>query len=253
MNKKTSILNLSIFILIASVSSYLLLFLPVPRQIGLTFRNTLYILPVIFLLGYIGTVIQNRLFKAFAFGLLFAAFLMPLSGLWNSGLSSQYIFGGSIPWSDGFTLQLNTLRFLYGQAMGQSSALRPISVVFFASILRLTNNNFIFLTSLMIIISTLCVLLCTDLLGRKLGPVAAAFFYTNAFFYLRGHQGEYMTEIYGFIVGMLSCYFLMSGFFSKKNWQIISGFVLMSLALNGRPGPMFIFATAGLWYFFISD
>lgn len=251
MNKKTSILNLSIFILIASVSSYLLLFFPVPRQIGLTFRNTLYILPVIFLLGYIGTVIQNRLFKAFAFGLLFAAFLMPLSGLWNSGLSSQYIFGGSIPWSDGFTLQLNTLRFLYGQSMGQSSALRPISVVFFASILRLTNNNFIFLTSLIIIISTLCVLLCTDLLGKRLGPVAAAFFYTNAFFYLRGHQGEYMTEIYGFMVGMLSCYFLMSGFFSKKNWQIISGFALMSLALNGRPGPMFIFATAGLWYFFI--
>ncbi len=240
-----------LFFLIVILSSYGLLFLPVPRQIGLIFRNTLYVFPLLLLLVYVSCVIRNRWVRPVAYGILFMVFLMPLSGVWNSGISWQYGLGGAVPWSDGFTLQMNTLRFLYGQTMGQSSALRPISPVFYASILRLTDNNFRFLFALLLVLAALCVLLCTDLIGKKAGPAAAAFFYANAFFYFREHQGEYMTEVYGFLAGMLSCYFLLSGIFDRKNGRVSAGFFLTSLALNGRPGPMFILMTAGLWYFFV--
>ncbi len=250
-NNKPNFISSFIFLVLVVFSVVRLLVLPLPRQIGLTFRNTLYVFPVILLLVYTACAIRRSWLKSVVFGLLFAIFLMPLSGVWNSGISWQYALGGTIPWSDGFTLQLNTLRFLYGQQMGQTTALRTISTVFYASILRLTDNNFHLLFAIMVILIALSVLLCTNLIGKKIGPVAGAFFYANAFFYFREHQGEYMTEVYGFLVGMLACYFLLSGIFDRRNTRILAGFALLSLALNARPGPMFILMTAGLWYFFI--
>lgn len=236
-----------IFCLISVFSTILLLFVPIPRQIGLIFRNTLYILPVVFLFPFLSTYIKNQVIRSILFGILFLFFLFPLSGLWNSGLSGQYTLGGVIPWSDAFTLHMNTLRFLYGQFMGQSTALRPISPVFYASILKISDNNFILLSVITTILCSITVLLSTNLIGKKIGPVAAAFFYTNAFFYIRWHEGEFMTEIYGFFTGMLACYFLISGITRKKNWETIFGLTLFSLALNARPGPMFVLIFAGLW------
>ena len=249
--KRNNWINALIFCLIAVILTFLVLFNPIPRQIGLIFRNTLYILPVVFLVSFVSTLVRNPYIRSILFGFLFLIFLLPLSGLWNSGLSGQYSFGGVIPWSDAFTLQMNTLRFLYGQFMGQSTALRPISPVFYASILKLSDNNFILLSVLTTILCSGTVLLCTNLLGKKIGPVTAAFFYTNAFFYIRWHEGEFMTELYGFFTGMLACYFLISGILNKKNWETVFGLTLFSLALNARPGPMFVLIFAGAWFILI--
>lgn len=249
--KRNNISSILIFCGISVISTYLLLFVPISRQIGLIFRNTLYILPVVFLFPFISTLVRNTYIRAILFGFLFLIFLLPLSGLWNSGLSGQYSLGGVIPWSDAFTLHMNTLRFLYGQFMGQSTALRPISPVFYASILKLSDNNFILLSVVITILCSITVLSCTNLLGKKFGPVVAAFFYTNAFFYIRWHEGELMTELYGFFTGMLACYFLLSGILCKKNWEIIFGLSLFSLALNARPGPMFVLLFAGAWFLLV--
>ncbi len=149
------------------------------RQIGLTFRNTLYFYLSFFCLVYIGTVIQNRLFKAFAFGLLFAAFLMPLSDCGIRSFQSVY-FWRLHPMVGWFYIAIEHTPISYGQAMGQSSALAQSRLVF-SHLLRLTNNNFNFLTSLMIL-SVLYAFCCALIyLAEKLGPVAELFLYQRNF------------------------------------------------------------------------
>ena len=87
--------------------------------------------------------IQSPFLKRIGYAFLIAFFFILFSGLLNSGTSDQYILGGTIPWSDAFTNHINALRFLYGGEMGQSTALRPISAVFYDLILYISGNNFL--------------------------------------------------------------------------------------------------------------
>ncbi|HQF79215.1 MAG TPA: hypothetical protein PLD11_00245 [Flexilinea sp.] len=249
--KKEKFIAFPLFLILAIAAIWVTLFKPIPRQIGLIFRQEIYILPLIFLLALLPSIQKSAAWQAVCYAVLFTVCLLPLSGLWNSGISDQYIFGSSIPWSDAFTHHLNTLRFLYGQTMGQSTAVRPLSVSFYSFILYITNNNFIILMSSLAVLSAFVMLINFRLIGIHIGPVAAAFFFTNAFFFIRKFLGIYMTEPYAFIIGLLACYFLLNGIFKKQNGQILLGFCLFSLAMNARPGPMFTIPLIGLWYFFI--
>ncbi len=226
------------------------LFVPADRNIGLIFRQKLFILPVVFLLAFAAAAVKNRYLKAVIYPLLFGVFLLPLMGLWNSGSSSQYIFAGTIPWSDAFIHHLNTLRFLFGGTMEQSSAIRPLALTFNALILYLTNNNGFVLYGLTAMLIAASVLINLPLIAAQFGPAAAALFFTNAFFFIRPYLGSFMTEPYGFAVGMLSCFLLVRGMLSRKPVLIITGFLALSLALNIRPSAMFVLATSGIWFFF---
>ncbi|GEM_PF-976028 len=240
-----------LFLLLAILLTWLLLVSPRHRNLGLFFRYKIYVLPVVMLAAFFAVRTTNQLLKSILYALLFGIFLLPLSGFWNSGSSSQYIFSGTIPWSDAFLHHLNTMRFLFGGTMDQASAVRPLPLIFNALVLWLSENNYFLLYALLTVLSALGVLLNLNWIGKQIGSVAAAFFAANAFFFIRAYIGSYMTESYGFFVGMLSCYFLLRGIFEQRPLLVILGFLSLSLALNIRPGPMFVLGTGGLWFFFI--
>ena len=61
-----------LFALLCAVSGYFILFLPLPRQLGLTFRNTLYVFPLIFLTGLVYGLMKDVYAKLFTLGILFS-------------------------------------------------------------------------------------------------------------------------------------------------------------------------------------
>ena len=230
---------------------YGILFFPIPRQIGLTFRNTLYVFPLILILSLTYCASKKIFVKGLLFCLLFACVLLPYSGLINSGLSDQYALGGVIPWSDAFTMQLNTQRFLYGGTMGQETAIRPLSTVFYAVFLRCFQNNYFALYVFFCVITAVCLILSTDAVSNVFGSLSGAFYFTILFYYIRQRFGTFMTEPYGFLCGLMCCFWIMKGFLTKKQWQILLGFLFLSIGLNARPAAMFLFPAVGLWYFFV--
>ena len=229
---------------------YLLTIVPIPRQFGLIFRQQIYILPFVVISVVFVFSIRQAFLKRIGYALLIGIFFIPLSGLFNSGSSDQYIFGGTIPWSDAFTNHINALRFLHGGVMTQSTALRPISAVFYDAVLYLANGN---LHAVHIVV-TFLIGLSTVLAVRKIetdfSGIMAIFVYCNAFFFIRRYIGTFMTEPYAFILGNLALYLFLKAVFDRNQSYFIFACFLLSLALNARPGPMFILATVGIWYFF---
>lgn len=233
-----------------SGSAFLLL-RPQDHNPGLIFRQKLYILPFVFLLALATALLrQRRLLSALLSAGCGLLLLLPLTGLWNSGASDQYILSGTIPWSDAFIHHQNTLRFLFGGTMGQSSAIRPLSLTFYSAILRLSQNNFLLMYALTAMIMAAAVILVLPVIERRFGPLVSAFFYTNAFFFIRRLTGTFMTEPVAFALAAISTLFFIKGIFENRNGSIALGFLTLSLALNVRPGAMFVLAFGGLWYFF---
>lgn len=240
-----------LFVLLCTAACYAILFLPLPRQLGLTFRNTIYVFPLIFLTAFACGIAKNRYLRVILMGLLFAFVMLPYSGLLNSGISDQYALGGVIPWSDAFTMQLNTQRFLYGGLMGQSTAIRPLSLIFYAVFLHVSGNNYFALQVFLCVIIALCLIFTMDEVNRVFGTVCGAVFFTILFFYIRQRLGTFMTEPYGFLCGLLCCRFLLKGIRLGRQPLMLAGFLMLSLGMNARPAAMFLFPALGLWYFFV--
>ena len=240
-----------LFVFLCASACYGILFLPLPRQLGLTFRNTLYIFPVVFLtaLGY--GMMKNRYLRVFLLCVLFVFVLLPYSGLLNSGISDQYALGGIVPWSDAFTMQLNTQRFLYGGQMGQSAAIRPLSLVFYGFFLHCFENNYFALQVFLCVTIAVCLIFNMDEVNRNFGVVCGAFFFTILFYYIRQRFGTYMTEPFGFLCGLLCCRWLLKGIRTGKQIWMLTGFLMLSIGMNARPAAMFVFPALGLWYFFL--
>lgn len=249
--RQTHLGTVLLFSALCAAAVWGILFCPISRQAGLTFRNTLYVFPLLFIMALVTETVSGRFWKAVLMSLLFAAVLMPYSGLINSGASEQYALGGVIPWSDAFTMQLNTQRFLYGGLMEQAAALRPLSLVFYGLFLRFSGNNYFALQVFLCVLTALCLLAAMESVSRSFGPFCGAMFFTILYYYIRKRQGTFMTEPYGFICGLLCCGLFLNGIRGKDNLRMLSGFLFLSIGLNARPAAMFLLPAAGLWYFLI--
>ncbi len=250
-SEKKSLFPLLLFTVLCAGAVYVILLQPLPRRYGLLFRNTLYVFPLLLILSLAANLFRNRFAKSVLYALLFASVLLPYSGLINSGISDQYALGGVIPWSDAFTMQLNTQRFLYGGTMGQASALRPISTVFYALFLRLTGNDYFALQVFLCVLTALCLLIALRETAATFGSFCAAFFFTILYYYIRQRLGTFMTEQYAFICALLCTALLFYGIRTKKQLPMLFGFLMLSIAENARPAAMFLFPALGLWYFFV--
>ncbi len=248
-NKEQAVSQI-IFLLLSALFCYFILFRPLSRQIGLTFRNTLYVLPIVFLTAAGFGFSRNKVIAAVLLSILFAMVLLPYSGLINSGMSDQYALGGVIPWSDAFTMQLNTQRFLYGGNMEQAAAIRPLSTVFYAVFLRLFDSSYFALQVFLCVLTSLCMLSAMTAVSKSFGPICGAMFYTVLYYYIRQRLGTFMTEPYGFICGLLCFRLLLTGIEKKNQLYMLAGFFFLSVGLNSRPAAMFLFPAFGLWYYF---
>lgn len=248
-SSKSFLLRFILFLTGCAVVSWLLLTIPLDRNPGLIARQKLVVLPALFFLAFAAAKARRAGLRLGLSWLMYAAFLLPLIGLWNSGSSDQYIFAGSIPFSDAFIHQNSVLRYLYGGTMGQSSAVRPLSLLFYAGILYLSGNHFYLLYALTAAAIALLALNAFRLIARRFGPVAAAVFWVHTFFYVRRFIGTFMTEPVAVAVGLAALCLLIVGLSEKRTGVLIFGLSALSLALNLRPAAVLMLATAGLWFY----
>lgn len=250
-SSKSFLLRFILFLTGCAAVSWLLLTIPLDRNPGLIARQKLVVLPALFFLAFAAAKARRAGLRLGLSWLMYAAFLLPLIGLWNSGSSDQYIFAGSIPFSDAFIHQNSVLRYLYGGTMGQSSAVRPLSLLFYAGILYLSGNHFYLLYALTAAAIALLALNAFRLIARRFGAVAAAVFWVHTFFYVRRFIGTFMTEPVAVAVGLAALCLLIVGLSEKRTGVLIFGLSALSLALNVRPGAMTLLAAAGLWLYLI--
>ncbi len=174
---------------------------------------------------------------------------LALAYLWTSGTSEEFIIMGLFPYTDASSLYTDSQLLLNGFSITSWGG-RPIFSLFFAVLLRLTGSNLQAAIAIMVAITMMCCYFAAREVNRNFGPAAAAFTMYLMFIYYRQFIGSTLTESLGLAFGALSLAFLLQGARTRNFWITLFGLFLAALALNVRPGPLFILPLLVLWFTF---
>ena len=240
--------------LLVTVLCWLMLNTALPRQIGLAARYDLLIpLVVLLILNPLVLNLPGLVGQLVTPVYLMVVFSLPVSGLWASGTSEQYVLGGTIPYSDTLSYYTDALRFLEGGYVSSMSADKPFTTALYSGLLAVTHFNW--LTTLVIIevLVILAVYLAVRELQRTHGATAASIFLIILFLFERRFSGTGMTENLGLCFGLLAFVLFWRytnppppGSPSSPGW-LIGGFGVLALALFSRPGAFLILPVLFLW------
>lgn len=248
---------LLVFVVIIT-TCFIFLNTPIPRQIGLTARYDL-VLPVaillvcsIFILRIPG--IAGQVLSAVYVSVVFS---LPLSGLWASGTSEQYIVGGVLQTSDSMLYYIDALNFLEGGNVSVYSVDKPFISSLVSGLLALTHYNWINVLILITVFVALSVYLAVRELQRTHGPLAGSVFLVFLFLFIRRYSGTAMSENPGFCFGLLGFILLWrfvlpvnSDDRARLHWLVL-GIGTTTLALLTRLGALFILPLLIIWGFVI--
>ena len=230
---------LTIFILLGAWA--FLFYLPLPRQVGLSFRYDVTSIAVIIFLGSF----LSLLIKGMWGELIFTAFFLtlsalPLSGLWASGQTEPYTLFGLLPFSDARMYYEGALRFLMGGRLTGISTFRPIAPAFLSLLLRLTDANLQAAIALQTLLGA-CAAAAAILYVRDVwGSWAASLFSLLVFFFWRPFIGTVLTENLGLALGLCGFLTLIAWSRTKKPQLLFLGALLLGLGLNIRAGAYFV-------------
>lgn len=176
-----------------------------------------------------------------------ALFGLALSGLWASGQSEPYVVSGLIPYNDAATYYNDANRLLDGSLLSDSSSRRPLAIGFLASLLGLTGRNLQHALTILVLLEACAAAFMTLELRRVKGPAAASLSLWIVFLFARRFAGTTMTETLGLTFGMLSLAFFLRGVSPRRLSYILTGILLLTLAMNIRVGALFILPMLVLW------
>ena len=226
----------------------LFLRMQIPKPVSAIFRYDLFLLslPALFVLYF---AFRHAGWIANLIGLSAVLTLasLALAYLWNSGTSEEFIILGLFPYTDAAALYKDSLLLLNGFPI-LSWGGRPIFSLFFTVLLRLTDSNLQAALAIMVAIAILCCYFAAREVNRNFGPAVAAFTMYLMFIFYRQFIGSTLTENLGLAFGALSLAYLLQGARTRNFWITLFGLFLASLALNIRPGPMFILPMLVLWF-----
>ncbi len=174
-------------------------------------------------------------------------FAMPLAGVWASGKSQSVLFNGLIPLADASNYYIDGLRILAGMDISHFSAMRPIFPGFLSLLLDVTGRNLMFSLAIITAIAGLSAFFATRELQGTHGAESASFLLIILFLYYRHHTGTTMSETLGVSVGALGMGLTWRGLGIKSSRLAIFGLFVITLALNIRPGTMFVLPLILLW------
>jgi hypothetical protein len=233
-----------------SVVAYLgLLSIYIPSEIGLTARSIVSF-PVFGILILILFLVYDRhswLGDIAAFALTLAILALPLSGLWNSGLSNGVIIGGILPWSDASGYLSDAWSLAEGQLMSAFSGRRPWYASTLGALFRLSNGNLaITLAILSVLVAIACFALTREIQATH-GTLVGVTVLTIMLFYYRITIGTNMTENLGTALGAIGLAVLWKGASRRQIRIIYLGLLLMTLALAARAGAFMVLPMLVLW------
>ncbi len=222
--------------------------IPLPRQVGLTMRYSLLLtLPLVVFVVAVCFHLPGYLGRFLSLTAVMLFFALPVSGLWASGQSEQYIMGGIFPWSDAQLYYLDSLQLLNGKLMSSFSAGKPLYPAAMAAVLGLGQYHL----PLALGFWTLLAGAATHLAGREVqrshGSLAGACLVGLLFCFYRRFSGTTMTENLGFPLGLLAFAALWRAAYSHRFAWAVGGVFLLTLALNARQGAYFALPLIAAW------
>ena len=191
--------------------------------------------------------IPGRIGNILAFLAVAILFVLGLAGLWASGGTQSILLSGLIPLSDATNYYIDALRILNGSEISDFSAMRPFFPGFLSLLLWLTGKNLMVAVSIITAIASVTSYLASREIQRTHGAETAVFFLMMIFLYFRHHSGTTMSESLGVPVSLLGTALLWKGISAKQKNTFLFGLVLLTLALNIRPGAMFVLSAVLLW------
>ncbi|MBI3170632.1 MAG: hypothetical protein HYZ22_19295, partial [Chloroflexi bacterium] len=238
-------LGISIFVfsLILSNHSPLLL-----RPVSMALRTGFgLVIPLTALAIYAVFRIPGKLGDLFALTATMSLFALSLAGLWASGNTQSVILNGLIPLTDAAGYYTDATRLQYGMDVSNFTAMRPFFAGLLSFFLWLSDKNLMTAVAIFTAIAGFsCFLACREI-QRTHGVEVAVFFLILIFLYYRHHSGTTMSESLGVPVSLLGVALLWRGISAQKEWFALFGIGMIALALNVRPGAMFVLPALLLW------
>ena len=214
---------------------------------GLQCRYDLVLLPIVsFALFFCAARLPQR---GTALGPLLVACLcgLILAGLREGLVSDLATLAGIYPHSDGRNYLNGALNLLHGQQLNSFASRRPLSVIFWAALLRLSGTNIKTAMELMVFLCALSMGWSVRALSRRYGWPAGWLFFCGLLFFYRRFIGTYMTEHLGLALGCFGFVLVLRSVVTQRRSVFLAGLFLLTLALNVRAGAFFILPALTLW------
>ena len=222
--------------------------LTILRPISLALRTGFgLVIPLTTLIIYITFRIPGKLGNLLALTATMSLFALGLAGLWASGNTQSVILNGLIPLTDAAGYYTDALHLQYGSDVSNFTAMRPLFAGLLSFFLWISNNNLMIAVSIFTAITGFsCYLACREIQNTH-GAEVAAFFSILIFLYYRHHSGTTMSESLGVPISLLGVALLWQGIHSTNKVTVLFGIGMITLALNVRPGAMFVLPCLLLW------
>lgn len=205
------------------------------------------IIPIAALVLYGIFRIPGRLGSFLSLTATLSLFALGLAGLWASGQTQSIALSGLIPVSDAQAYYMDASRILHGMSITQFTGMRPLFAGLFSTFLLLTDQNLMAALGIFTAIAGLAAYLTVSELKKTHGAETAVFFLMLIFLYYRHHSGTTMSETLGVSFGLLGLALTWQGLSTKREWFALLGIATIALALNVRPGAMFVLPALLLW------
>ena len=223
------------------------------RPISMSLRTGFgLIIPITGLLIYITYRMPGRIGELLSVTATMALFAFPLAGLWASGLTQSVVLSGLIPIADATSYYVDALRIMVDQDISVHSAMRPLFPGFLSVLLSTVHGNLLVSLAILSGIAGIACYLATREIQLTHGTEAAVFFLILMFLYFRAHSGTVMSESLALSIAALGIGLIWRGASTQKEWLALLGLMVSTLALNIRPGTMFILPAIlcwGSWFF----
>lgn len=174
-------------------------------------------------------------------------FGLALAGLWISGDTQSVVLNGLIPLTDAAGYYSDATRLLYGADVSNFTAMRPFFAGMLSFFLWLSQRNLMTAVGIFTGITGFACYLASREIQKTHGTEVAAFFLMLMFLYYRHHSGTTMSESLGVPISLLGVGLLWRGASKNKEWTALFGIAMIALALNIRPGAMFVLPALLLW------
>lgn len=203
--------------------------------------------PLAILVVYAAFRTPGRLGDLLSVTVTMSLFALGLAGLWASGNTQSVVLNGIIPLTDASGYYADAIRLQYGMDVSNFTAMRPLFAGMLSLFLWLSDQNLMTTVGIFTAMAGFsCYLACREI-QRSHGAESATFVLILMFLYYRHHSGTTMSESLGVTVSLLGVALLWHSITTHKKWMSLFGIAIIALALNIRPGAMFVLPALLLW------
>ncbi|NWF62944.1 MAG: hypothetical protein HXY38_01450, partial [Chloroflexi bacterium] len=237
------VISLAVYILILNNRSPNLL-----RSLSMALRTGFgVIIPLTALAMYAVFRIPGKVGELLRLTAIMSIFALGLAGLWATGSTQSVILNGLIPLTDAAGYYTDATRLLYGMDVSNFTAMRPFFAGLLSFFLWLSGRNLMIAVGMFTAIAGLAGYLSSREIRQTHGAEVAVFFLMLMFLYYRHHSGTTMSESLGVPVSLLGVALIWRGIARHSEWSALFGITMIALALNIRPGAMFVLPALLLW------